>query len=360
MRIRLQPVLNILAALITAVSVGLLARQTTLPHDSGTSAPCTTASLDAIVNGGDLTLSAGCTLRLRTTRTITGDVTIQGNDSTFISRGQRLFIVDENASLLMTGVTLKGVHDTASQIRGGAILNAGRLELRGSRIERNVLRHGDGAAIYNLPDARLVLLNVLVDNNRTGDGVGGGIYNAGTIYIHGGRIQGNEATNAGGFYNAEGATATLTQVVVMDNQARYSGGIENEGALRMIAGELTENRAIAHSGYGGYGAGITNRGRAHIEDALISRNSGTGEGIGIDTSGLMMIHNSIIANNQCNGSDCRGTGLLRYEGKVSAQHNYWGAASGPGDEGPGTGDGVAGLPESEYTPWLNDVPEWAQ
>jgi hypothetical protein len=360
MQIRLQPVLKILAALIAAVSVGLLARQTTLPHDSAAHAPCTTASLDAIVDGGDLTLSAGCTLRLRTTRTITGDVTIHGNDSTLISSGQRLFIVDENASLLLTGVTLKGVHDTASEIQGGALLNAGRLELRGSQIERNILRHGDGAAIYNLPDARLVLLNVLIRNNRTGDGVAGGIYNAGNIYIHGGRIQSNEATSAGGFYNAEGATATLTQVVVTDNQARYSGGIESAGALRMIAGEITENRAIAHSGYGGYGAGLTNRGRATIEDALISQNSGTGEGIGIDSSGILTIHNSIIAGNQCSGSDCRGTGLLRYDGTVSAQHNYWGAASGPGDEGPGTGDGVANLPENAYTPWLDDVPEWAR
>jgi hypothetical protein len=360
MQLRLQPVLKILAALTVAISVGLLARQTTTLHDTPY-APCTIESLDAVLDGGEVAFSAGCTLRLSEPRVMTGDVVIRGNDSTLRSSGARMLIIEEDASLLMTGVTLTGTHLTAGDaVQGGAIYNAGHLELRGSRITRNALRHGDGAALYNAPGANLVLLNVLIDGNRTGDGAAGGLYNAGNAYIHGGIMRDNEATYAGAFYNAARADVMLTQAVMTSNKARYSGAIENAGAMRMVEGEITDNQAIARSGYGGYGAGLTNRGNAALEDVYISSNSGTDEGIAIDNSGTLTIHNSIIENNQCADTDCRATGILRYDGRVSAQRNYWGAASGPGEEGPGRGDGVVGLSEADYTPWLEDVPEWAK
>jgi len=83
----------------------------------------------------------------------------------------------------------------------------------------------------------------------------------------------------------------------------------------------------------------------HNNDGSWGGYSGTGNGVGIDgTPSSIDLHNNNIYSNT-------GYGLRNYSTVgVTAENNWWGAASGPSSSGPGSGDEVSTY--VDYDPWL--------
>lgn len=295
MTISLKHLTQIVAAFIVSVSAGFIVRDVA-------PSSCSLNALEDVLDGGRLRLSTDCVLMINPAAVVTGEVIIEGG---ILHSGgvDRVFIVEDNAQLTLINT---------------AVLS--------------------GAAQIN-------------------PAYGGGIYNQGILNVIRSRISANSAEQGGAIYNT--GQLTIIDSDISRNRATVGGAIYNRGWMLIQTSSISENSAFAEGDYGGYGAGIVNKSYAGVINSRISDNRGNGEGIGIDTSGALVVRNSIIMNNRCTVSDCRGTGILRFEGTVDARNNYWGSPDGPSEEGAGNGDGVIGLAENSYTPFLEDVPNWA-
>lgn len=293
----LKQLSQIILAIVVSVSAGVVVR------DNFQQDNCNSEALSAVLTGGYLQLEDDCVLVVSPAAVVTGDVIIEGG--MLHSNGiDRILIINEGANLTLRDAVLLSGAIEFEPAYGGAIYNAGVLILESTRILANSAERG------------------------------GGIYNSGYLYI----------------VDSEFAR----------NRAREGGAIYNTGIMTIQNTKIHENSVRSDSNYGGYGAGIVNKGQADIRSSQIINNRGDGEGIGIDSSGRLFIRNSIIAGNQCTTENCRGTGILRFDGIVDAINNYWGSADGPGEEGNGSGDGIIGLERESYTPYLTEIPAWAE
>ena len=154
------------------------------------------------------------------------------------------------------------------------------VEIRNLKITGGNAENGGGINIASCATVTLAD-GALVCGNRTTDGEnheGGGIYNAGTLFMYGSAMVGsntattapvsrtacsNAADHGGGLYNALGAKAYLGYISE-NTPARLTGGfynnyswgeagaIYNKGILKMGSGN------ICYNGSEGYSAGVTN------------------------------------------------------------------------------------------------------
>ena len=183
-------------------------------------------------------------------------------------------------------ITLCGADNTTDILDGnnsGTVLTISTsvpVAIRNLKITGGNAENGGG---INIASGASVTLadGALVCGNRTADGEnheGGGVYNAGTLFMYGSAMVGsntattapvsgtacsNAADHGGGLYNALGAKAylgyisenTLAQLTggFYDNYAwGEAGGIYNKGTLKMSSGN------ISYNGSEGYSAGVTN------------------------------------------------------------------------------------------------------
>lgn len=156
---------------------------------------------------------------------------------------------------------------------GGVILNAGSLTLDGVKITGGRANLGGGVA--NLKGGTLTVSRSteISGNTVTGfgraypdpAGSGGGIYNAGTLTLAGGKVVRNTSDWGGtGIFNAEGGTFTMTGGNVDDNTCVMpvettggyttgcaGGGIYSSGDMSVSGGSVSRN-VVSY-----FGAGIT-------------------------------------------------------------------------------------------------------
>jgi Cadherin-like domain len=78
------------------------------------------------------------------------------------------------------------------------------------------------------------------------DGLGGAIYNLGTLKLTNSTLSGNAAPLGGGIYNDY--VLTVTNSTVSGNDAGYGGGIHNGGFLALLNSTVTTNRADSRGG----------------------------------------------------------------------------------------------------------------
>ncbi|MFW5691320.1 MAG: hypothetical protein ACOCXZ_02355, partial [Chloroflexota bacterium] len=231
----------------------------------------------------------------------------------------------------------------------------------------------EGSVIYANPTAGTVNLSIK-------DSIVHGLVASGpaTVHLEDTRFQ----TDIGsGLKTLAGATTTLQRVELIEigPHIGFTSAIENDGTMHIIDSIISRTSTND-------GVGIFNRGDMHIHDSLVAYNSNDSisDGGGIWNSGTLNISDSIIAGNMSISGDGggiyntggtvtitssiiqdnsagQGSGILNevspgISGTVDARHNWWGAADGPGEEGPGSGDGVVGLDAADYTPWLTSPP----
>lgn len=184
-----------------------------------------------------------------------------GADVTFIdaaSLADRLFDVGEDVTVILIGVTLRG----GSADKGGAIYNAGSLELHDVRITGNEALHGGG--IYNV--GALNVNRSDVDDNLA-RAEGGGIFNVGHLAL----FESEVSLNTAGAGDADIYTPKLPDHAIIDTDVRVAltavvdvsgylvvgGGWHGWGDVT-ISGRMGE--AAGKSGSAGFQAGTLTAG----------------------------------------------------------------------------------------------------
>jgi CSLREA domain-containing protein len=143
-------------------------------------------------------------------------ITISGKDAV------RVFEVNSGAKLTVARLRVAdGNAANAANAFGGAIFNAGTVEVTNSTFSGNSADDGIGGAIFNSSGALLTLTNSTFSGNSAS--LGGGIFNdpdPGTVEVTNSTFSGNSANDqGGGIFNRW--TATLKNTIVTNSP---SGG----------------------------------------------------------------------------------------------------------------------------------------
>jgi hypothetical protein len=192
--------------------------------------------------------------------------------------------------------------------------------------------NGVGGSVFAVHSGTTVTLSRLAITG--GVGLGGGIYNQGTLTLNDIAVRDNTAgdpTNGGGtgagIWNDVGATLTVNGSTVSGNSAignlsygpSHGGGIANHGTLTLNNSTVSGNSASQ-----GFGGGISNALDTSVltlNDSTVSANSATGSIGGVDNRGTLTIRNTIIAGNT--GGDLSGD-------VISEGYNLLGTTDGSG------------------------------
>ena len=300
----------------------------------------TIAGEDSAAASGDLDISEDLTINgVGAPATI-----IDGNGA---STGDRVFQIPTGVTVVMDGITIQGGQSNSN---GGGIANDGVLTISNAVVQNNASSGATqgGGGIFNA--GTLTVTNVDIVNNTTVASGGGINATQGTVVIDDSRISGNSATrNGGGIFINGGVTITvsgttidgnsspgnlgqeglgggifnfgsltLDKSTVEGNSAQGGGGIYNEGTqsptspvastLIVTNSTLSNNTATAFDGGGAFVSNL-----ATFTHATVTANTAAiaGSGIAVDTAGnpdnqgFLTLVNSIIAN-QTAGGDCSG------------------------------------------------------
>jgi predicted outer membrane repeat protein len=251
-----------------------------------------------------------------------GQVRIEGSGALIDSTGISGFIIRPSSSLFMQRATLTY---TGGASGGRLIENYGTLSLYGITLTKgNVTAHpnGLGGALYNegtIPS----IGNSLLSGNQAKRG--GAIYNKdGRITGLNAIISGNSATMAGGgIYNmATGLNQSGTPKAYIDagattittNSARAGGGVFNRGEINMESSTITFNSVsgtgsnetcVSSQSCDGAGAGVLVVSTSTINAAFRSRdavtlsdNKASGLGGAVYSAGIINLLGVTIARNQ--------------------------------------------------------------
>jgi len=282
-----------LVILLTGLfSTPLTARAAGIVGD-GTPRGCTEAALEAAVSkGGRVTYNCGAsaqTIAISNPITISLDTTINGQDLVTLSGRNltRLFSVTAGVTLILQQLTLAN----GSADFGGAIYNAGGLEINRCILMNNHSSGGSGGGIYN--DGTLSITNSTLSNNFADGGSGGAIYNAGVLYLENSTLSNNGGERAGGGILNSG-TAFITQDIFINNSGNYGGGLQNQGEATITKSTITSNITTQFMG-----GGIHNTGQLTIVESTFADNSSATRqnGGGLANQGNTSITNSLFINN---------------------------------------------------------------
>ena len=176
---------------------------------------------------------------------------------------------------------------TEVTISGMTISNGNTLELDDSR----------GGGISNLDNGTLTISDSIVSGNTAEDD--GAIRNLGTLEVSNSTLSGNTSNGtAGGIYNDNGATATVSDSTFSGNSAPDGGGIFNSGGtLDVTNSTFSDNRSTVDYG-GAFANGSFST--ATVSDSTFSGNSAATEGGAIRNDGTLEVTNSTFSNNSAN------------------------------------------------------------
>jgi hypothetical protein len=198
-------------------------------------------------------------------------------------------IYHENVDIVAKNLTLIGASPGTTIIDGGGIsitsnVNASRLTVR------------NGGGVFIETTGIVQLSDLIISNNSRG------IFNFGSLTVTGTTIDGNDgAVNVGGgLWNRPGAQATLTNVTISHNKARFDGGgVMNSGTLIMSNAIVSSNvvSETTSPGAEGEGGGIYNDGTLTMTNAFVSNNSAAYGGGGIANTGRATLNSVTISAN---------------------------------------------------------------
>ncbi len=269
--------------------------------------PTVFASPQTITLSSTLELSESAGPEAIDASTVTGPVTISGNDSVGV------FLVDSNVTATLSDLTISD----GSGYAGGGIDNAGTLTVSDSAIE-NCSAYLAGGGVYG--SGAITVTGSTIANNNASLSSGGGIYSAGGLTVSGSTIEGNSASGDGGGIFAEGATitdsivennmstdgdgggirtydsVTITGTVIQNNSAAgYGGGMRDDDGVATVIGSTIMGNTAAD------GSGIFNYGTMNITGSTIDSNTaatgGQGTAAGVNNEGTLTITGSTIAGN---------------------------------------------------------------
>jgi hypothetical protein len=218
-----------------------------------------------------------------TIRGLGADVTIVQAHETPDEAPDRVFLVEEDATVILERLTIRHGKSVEDQ-HGGGIMTYGALTLKNCVVSNNIA--GGGGGICNWGD--LTLINSTVSNNNTVEnwpasracGSGGGIRSGrGTLKLINSTVSGNQAGIAshgtgGGIRVGCKCTAVFTNSTISGNSAaNYAGGLAVMGRLQLV------NCTISHNTTRDEGGGVYVKGTLDYVNTIIANNTaGRGSG----------------------------------------------------------------------------------
>jgi hypothetical protein len=235
------------------------------------------------------------------------DCAINGNSAnatSISSRGTGAGILNDGSSgratLLVVNSTVISNSANAVSIYfaiGGGIYNntsfagsggSATLAFTNCTISWNSATNGLGGGIFN--DGTLTVANSLLNTNRAEAG-GGGIDNPGTLTIAGSTLSGNSGTNGvgGGIFNY--GTVAIANSILSGNVGLYGGGVDNGGTFTMVNSTLSGNLGLYSAG------GIFNYyGTLTLANSTLSGNRAEHGGGGIFNSATLELGSTILTD----------------------------------------------------------------
>ncbi|MFN8472311.1 MAG: right-handed parallel beta-helix repeat-containing protein [Anaerolineae bacterium] len=271
-----------LAALLVFASTAASA------YGDATVTDCTESGLnEGIGSGGTITFqcAAPTTIAITSTKTILGDITIDGGGLVTLDgqNAQRIFKVGTGARLTLKNIALTRGGNGSGE--GGAIHNSGRLTVQNSSITSSSATQG--GAIYSADwGATTVIDRSTLANNTARSG--GAIFSQGVFTITASTFQGNAASAAEGSAITAGESGTITNSTIVSNT--NSDG----GAVASVSPGIDAIQAPGHAA-----ADIT------ILNSTIADNTGAGI---YPRGGRIFLKNTIVANNSA--ANCSANGLI--------------------------------------------------
>jgi hypothetical protein len=199
---------------------------------------------------------------------------------------------------------------------------------------------------------------------------GGAIYNAGTLEIDNCLLTGNSALSNGGgaLFNAAGATAALTNTTLVANKAQRGGGVYNYGTVTLTNCTVTGNSI---TGPNAFGAGVRTYAQAGttatttLINTIVAGNTG-GNDTDIDeaatgTATLDASRNNIIQNpgNPLDGATFNKNWLIQADPQLGPLQNNGGftMTMAPGPQSPALKAGTpTGAPLTDARGAVRDNP----
>jgi MBG domain (YGX type)/Right handed beta helix region/Matrixin len=220
----------------------------------------------------------------------------------------RVFQVNSGVTASMSGLTITGGNSSGL---GGGIFNSGTLNLSNF---------------------------VVSGNSATAAFGGGGIANNGTITLTNGTISGNSTNGGGGgLSNIYSGVATLTNITVSGNTGGTGGGVDSDGGnsggpglmMSLIDCTITGNHATV---FGGGGVYAIRNGAITLTDCTVTGNTSTttgpahyatGGGLKSSEGAVLTLANTIVAGNTAAFADPDAATPV-----TSMGHNLIGATDG--------------------------------
>jgi hypothetical protein len=232
--------------------------------------------------------------------------------------GHRVFEVGAVGDLTLEQMTVRhGFCGGGFCSTGGAIHNAGTLNVNGSTLSANVASDR-GGCIYS--QGVLNLTGSACSGNTAGEG-GGGIHNdGGAANLTDSTISGNVAFSEGAGLLNNAGTLTVTGSTISENVLSIDGGgIFNrfEATLTVTNSTLSDNSAAFRGG------GLLSDGTATVTNTTVTGNAAEFEGGGIHggASGSLTLSRNLVSGNLAFGSsqgDGEGSEIYNPNGTIIA------------------------------------------
>jgi hypothetical protein len=251
--------------------------------------------------------------------------TIDGNTNSPWEYGHVFELVNNGCNVTINatgGGTIKGGYGTNG---GGFYLRHGsHLTLNGVTITGCKASNIGGGIYISDANSTVTINGGSIQNCQAPDG--GGIYNNGSLYITGGTISNNSASDhAGAIYN-NGGTLEIANCSIANNTANDVGGIYNSSNGTAIITNCTFDSNTGTNGCGAIG-NATNANEMTISGGSFTGNAAGTNGGGIWNGSTLTINNVTITGNTCNSSNNGGgiynNGTLNTNGTlvVTGNHN---------------------------------------
>ena len=151
---------------------------------------------------------------------------------------------DPRARVTLAGLTLFGAR-APSEGGAGIDVRGGVVHVVGVTVSGGVADRGGAIAIA--APARTRLTDSLLIGNRAA--AGGGVWNAGALFVSGSAIVSNRASDGGGIWSGPGSTTVLDDTTVAENAAGgEGGGLRLAGRAELVATTVGANRAATGGG----------------------------------------------------------------------------------------------------------------
>jgi nitrous oxidase accessory protein NosD len=335
-----------LQAAVNAASAGAI-----INVDAGTYTETVTVNKSLTIRGAEAGVDARTRFGKSTSESIVTGATGGGGVN-------EAFYVTAN-DVTIDGFTVQGTTNESVSTGAGIVIapSISGTHILNSEIQNNT--SGIFLANNSSTDPVVIQHNVFYLNNNPGSDGGRGIYSDGGI--SGGNLT-NVVIDSNAFYNNHGSTGTTNAEAAISFEAAHLGEQSNiriTNNLFQSNGKATlmedcnnvlieGNTATGQGDSAGtirFEGGDTN---ITIDDNNVYNNLGAGvaidsKAVGYDNSGFVINGNDFTGNSQDWGDKLSViVDEDTYDGTLNANDNWWGSASGPGGQGPGTGDKIYG------------------